>query len=66
MLIYLFNLNLTGLMMDCEGIGTGNNQLCFNILSHGQNYFRRCQLGKSSDYVSHYSCQWKKFVVTFS
>ena len=22
--------------------------------------------GKSSDYVSHYSCQWKKFVVTFS
>ena len=22
--------------------------------------------GKSSDYVSHYSCQWKKFVVTFN
>ena len=44
MLIYLFNLNLTGLMMGCEGIGAGNNQLCFNMLSHGQNDFRMCQL----------------------
>ena len=23
-------------------------------------------VGMSSNYVSHYSCQWKKFVVTFN
>ena len=31
---FLFNLNLTGLMMGYEGIVTDNNQLCFNMLSH--------------------------------